>query len=66
MQSPLPIVSESRPREGDRLLLGRRILALYGQGRLPSAIADTLGKNEPVVRGYLREAEAAGLLAESA
>ena len=43
--------------------LGRKILALRRRGRLPSAIADALGRSEPVVRRYLREAEAAGLLA---
>jgi hypothetical protein len=45
-----------------KLSLGRKILALHRRGRMPAAIAETLGKNVKVVRRYLREAEAAGLV----
>jgi hypothetical protein len=47
-------------------LLGERIVALRKDGMVPLAIADRLRKSDVVVRRYLREAEAAGLLAESA
>jgi hypothetical protein len=46
--------------------LGLRIVTLHKRGRSAMAIADTIGKSDRVVRRYLREAEQAGLLAESA
>jgi transposase len=47
--------------------LGLRIVALYRSGMTSRiAIADRLRKSDAVVRRYLREAEAAGLLARSA
>jgi transposase len=47
--------------------LGLRVVALYRSGMTSRiAIADRLGKSDQVVRRYLREADAAGLLARSA
>jgi hypothetical protein len=40
--------------------LGARIVALHRRGRMPAAIADSVGKTDAVVRRYLREAKAAG------
>jgi hypothetical protein len=46
--------------------LGDRIVRLRKAGMGPMAIADRLGKSDVIVRRYLRQAQQAGLLAESA
>jgi hypothetical protein len=43
--------------------LGFRIVKLHERGLMPSAIADRVRKSDGIVRRYLREAEAAGLIA---
>jgi DNA-binding transcriptional regulator LsrR (DeoR family) len=39
-----------------------KIVGLASDGMMPAAIADRLGKSDVVVRRYLREAVAAGLV----
>jgi hypothetical protein len=43
--------------------LGMKVVRLRRRGLVPMAIADMIGKSDPVVRRYLREAKEAGLLA---
>jgi hypothetical protein len=57
--------AEDWPRQWDtprKRALGGRIIALRRSRLRPMAVASRLGKSDVVVRRYLREAEAAGLL----